>query len=910
MPASDAYGAQAGGVQDDESVRALLLKLEQAIRSGNPDAYLGLVASTADRRRASDFAGLEFGRGVTRVVVLARDREPVTGPGGPGLRLIVDAFVEFGARGRVATWQLQLRKNTADEWVVADQERLSAVDSLYRLVLNRTRQFAARAFTVRAEDLDLTLDQGSVFTVDTDQGVTALVLLGQGTMRFHPSPQVEKRQVAIFAGSETLESRFDAAYVRVGRLGSHADMPQLTERPVDPRELRRAELVFQEESAKSFAFDLTDFTDRAWTLLPAPSDLLAEVRTRRFGTLTYSRSASSPEDISLFDRSRQKNIAVYTSAERLATRGRFYSVEDLADYHVRDYDIDLTFDPARRWIEGRARIRLTIGSTATSQIALHLAPTLVVRSVISEQFGRLFSIRVRNQDTLLVTLPALLLPDADVTITVTYSGPLASEPADWETLAAGQREVDPGQEFEDPRPQIIRLEPRYLYSNRSFWYPRPSTGDYATATLRITIPSAFDCVASGELRPGSQTLVDDEDPLLRRKRLVFTAERPLRYLSFFVTRLSPIQRLTVNFDEQGLQGSQGSRGARGSQGSQSSQAGGPAPGWGRHNALNVSILAHAGLASKARDLAARTEDIARFYYTIIGDSPYSSLTFTLIEGPQPGGHSPGYFAVLSQPPVNQPRLWRDDPAAFDKHPDFFPAHEIAHQWWGQAVGWDTYHDQWLSESFAQYFAALYVGHQRGDETFRSIMGEMRRWALRESDQGPVYLGYRIGHVRSDSRVFRALVYDKGAAVLHMLRRLLGDEAFFGGIRRFYASWRFRKAGTEDLRLAMEAESGRSLQRFFESWIYGSSLPQLRFSYRVQNDMAAGRSREIILRVDQTGELFDIPVTVQLQYADRPPVDVIVPVSDRTTEMRVPLTGAFRRAEVSRDDGTLAEVQRN
>jgi predicted metalloprotease with PDZ domain len=326
--------------------------------------------------------------------------------------------------------------------------------------------------------------------------------------------------------------------------------------------------------------------------------------------------------------------------------------------------------------------------------------------------------------------------------------------------------------------------------------------------------------------------------------------------------------------------------------------------------LNLSVLVHAGLASRARDLAARTEDIVRFYRWITGDSPYSSLTFALIEGPQPGGHSPGYFAVLSQPPLSQPRTWRNDPAAFDRHPDFFPAHEIAHQWWGQAVGWDTYHDQWLSEGFAQYFAALYVGHQRGDETFRTIMGELRRWALRESDQGPIYLGYRLGHVRSDSRVFRALVYDKGAAVLHMLRRLVGDESFFSGIRRFYADWRFRKAGTEDFRLAMEAASGRSLRRFFENWIYGSALPQLKFTYRVQNDTAAGRGREIILRIDQTGELFDVPVTVQLQFADRPTVEVNMAVADRTTELRVPLSGTFRRAEISRTDGTLADVQTN
>ena len=72
--------------------------------------------------------------------------------------------------------------------------------------------------------------------------------------------------------------------------------------------------------------------------------------------------------------------------------------------------------------------------------------------------------------------------------------------------------------------------------------------------------------------------------------------------------------------------------------------------------------------------------------------------------------------------------------------------------------------------------------------------------------------------------------------------------------------------------------------------------------------ASGDRREVILRVDQTGELFDVPVTVELQYADRAPVRVTMPVTDRINEMRVPLTGTFRRAEVRDDDGTLAEVQ--
>jgi len=168
----------------------------------------------------------------------------------------------------------------------------------------------------------------------------------------------------------------------------------------------------------------------------------------------------------------------------------------------------------------------------------------------------------------------------------------------------------------------------------------------------------------------------------------------------------------------------------------------------------------------------------------------------------------------------------------------------------------------------------------------------------------VYLGYRLGHMKNDSRVFRALVYNKGAAVLHMLRRLLGDEVFFRGIRRFYVESRFEKAGSEDLRHAMEVESGRSLERFFERWIYGSTLPHVSFDYRVE---PSANGQEVVLRFEQTGDVFDIPLTVTLQYADRRSVDVFVPVTDRLVETRVALNGTLRTAEVSKEDGALVEV---
>ena len=179
---------------------------------------------------------------------------------------------------------------------------------------------------------------------------------------------------------------------------------------------------------------------------------------------------------------------------------------------------------------------------------------------------------------------------------------------------------------------------------------------------------------------------------------------------------------------------------------------------------------------------------------LIGDVPYDAVTLAMVEDDLPGGHAPGYFAMMNNPPPVAPFNWRNDPASFQGFPEFFLAHELAHQWFGQAVGWKNYHEQWLSEGFAQYFAALYAKEKRGESAFRDVLRQFRRWAIEDSDQGPVYLGYRLGHIKGESRVFRALVYNKGAAVLHMLRRLIGDEAFFSGIKQLLRRQPLQESG--------------------------------------------------------------------------------------------------------------------
>ena len=181
--------------------------------------------------------------------------------------------------------------------------------------------------------------------------------------------------------------------------------------------------------------------------------------------------------------------------------------------------------------------------------------------------------------------------------------------------------------------------------------------------------------------------------------------------------------------------------------------------------------------------------------------------------------------------------------------------------------------------------------------FRQVIAQMARWTLDRSDQGPVYLGYRLGHIRNDGRVFRALVYNKGALTLHMLRKLIGDDAFFRGLRRFYATWRFKKAGTEDVKAAFELEANRDLDAYFDRWIYGSSLPRLKFSYTTEPDA-------VVVRFEQIGERFELPVTVTLKHAASS-TDVTVPVTEQVTTQRIPVTSPVRGVGVNEDDAAPA-----
>ena len=205
--------------------------------------------------------------------------------------------------------------------------------------------------------------------------------------------------------------------------------------------------------------------------------------------------------------------------------------------------------------------------------------------------------------------------------------------------------------------------------------------------------------------------------------------------------------------------------------------------------------------------------------------------------------------------------------------ELFRAHEVAHQWWGIGVDFATYHDQWLSEGFADFSGLWYMQTVRHDND--KYLGMLRRWKgeiiARRSEPGPISLGYRVFAAKDYENDYQTIVYKKGAWVVHMLRILMLDlktmneDRFTETMRDFYRKFEGRRASTEDFRRVAERHTGTDMGWFFNQWVYASAIPTYHVSYRTTRS-DDGQFR-VKLRVVQQNVPEDfqmyVPVTLDL-----------------------------------------------
>jgi aminopeptidase N len=185
------------------------------------------------------------------------------------------------------------------------------------------------------------------------------------------------------------------------------------------------------------------------------------------------------------------------------------------------------------------------------------------------------------------------------------------------------------------------------------------------------------------------------------------------------------------------------------------------------------------------------------------------------------------------------------------------AHEVAHQWFGDSVTERDWDDVWLSEGFATYMTLLFTEHERGRDAFVAGLKRSRDsvFAFESRNAGLAVIHDNLSDTR---RVLNPLVYQKGGWTLHMLRKRLGTEPFWAGLREYYRRHRDANASTDDLRQAVEETSGQDLAAFFRQWLNRAGSPSVEGTWRYD---PTSRQVELELTQAQPGDPYRLPIEV-------------------------------------------------
>jgi len=297
-----------------------------------------------------------------------------------------------------------------------------------------------------------------------------------------------------------------------------------------------------------------------------------------------------------------------------------------------------------------------------------------------------------------------------------------------------------------------------------------------------------------------------------------------------------------------------------------------------------TTLGSISTTSMADQAIADAQNATRIYNNFFGKLPYTRIAMTQ----QPAfGFGQAWPTLIFMPytafmDTTQRTQLMGVRGGTDTFWRYVAPHEIAHQWWGHIVGWDSYHDQWMSEGFAEFSASLYVQFTRGNEKFIDFWENQRKLITEASPEtrdrkpytvGPVTQGYRLNSAKTGG-VARRMIYPKGAYILHMVRMLMfepktGDDRFKAMMQDFVKTYFNKDISTEDLKRAIEKHMTREMDIdgnhrmdwFFDEWVYGTEMPSYRFDYQI------GADGSLSGRITQLGvsDKFVMRVPVYVDY---------------------------------------------
>jgi Peptidase family M1 domain len=718
----------------------------------------------------------------------------------------------------------------------ADKSPRELYDSLNALRLDPSAIYeiaSSDRIELRRADAKLSFEQGKLsFFTPLNGRVTGAVFSGRGHVLAAPRDPTEKQQMARFLGAPILDQDFTNVCMRF-------------------TDETAADLLRQLQNAKIAALQDIEFASR-WNPVLAAANPSQSLRIL-FGSLsTNSRPyfdaavdgvTTGPFDVMV---DLQHPEAAMLGQHRKSGSRSFYDV--WASYPVPgasphgrsfralDYEINTSI-LADTSLDAKADLRMLAEVSGERILVFQLARALNVDAITGERGESLTYFQnegmnlqdrtARGSDYLYVVLPAPSESGAEFTLHFHYRGNVI------ENAGNGVLFVDA----------------------RESWYPHyGGPADFASYDLTMRWPRKLRLVATGTKR-GEQE--DGEFHVAR-----WQTEKPVSVAGFnlgdYVSNSLVSETRSVDiYANRQLERSIDSR--LETPQLEVPRAISPMGAEGRASINAMEIPPAAPRPPDAVKLLGRQiEDSIRFYETLSGPFPFQKLSVSQIPGTFGQGW-PGllYLSTYSYlSPEAQQRAGLSETVQ-EHFTELVPFHEVAHQWWGNVVGWDDYRDQWIDESIANYFALLFADTQkRTDHSLRVWLSRYRQNLVEKlpnaeqphSEIGALALGSRLSSSKSPAG-FEEVIYGKGAWVIHMVREMLRqpgarnpDARFFALLHTLATKYAYRALSTSDLQHEIEAvmtpsmdlEGGRSMEWFFEQWVRGTGVPKYRVEFTVHN----------------------------------------------------------------------------
>ncbi|HEV2349370.1 MAG TPA: M1 family aminopeptidase [Terriglobia bacterium] len=285
---------------------------------------------------------------------------------------------------------------------------------------------------------------------------------------------------------------------------------------------------------------------------------------------------------------------------------------------------------------------------------------------------------------------------------------------------------------------------------------------------------------------------------------------------------------------------------------------------------------HEQFAASYGETAAK---ILEFYSRIFGPLPIQHLSLVEMDDNTVSGYSaPGLLALATRAfstPVNYRLL----------------AHEISHQWWRCLVSPATPDDAFLDEGLATYSAALVVQDMAGENAFEDVMRQIDVGALTHEEVAPVS---QAGHLHEFTPDYDSIVFQKGAMVFHMLRWVIGDDAFLKTLQDMAKEHAWGSISTDEFQKLAEKEGKQELTYFFAQWVSSTGVPQFKRTWAIYR---TANGYQVVGKIQQDLDIFRMPVEVRVYTEATKPITERVDMTGTTADFTINTRGKPLRVAV-------------